>query len=193
MSIVNLASGGLDSTLVGVMIKESGIAQFPLFVDYGQIAGLREWTTSQLVHERLELPAPTRMDISGFGQVIASGLTRRELDVRSNAFTPGRNLLFLLMGSAFAFQEGASTVAIGLLSEEFSQFPDQKATFISQAEETIAAALGRRIRIVTPLAEFSKADVVKLAAAKGITGTYSCHTGATDPCGKCIACLEYQQ
>jgi 7-cyano-7-deazaguanine synthase len=193
MSIVNLASGGLDSTLVGVMTKESGITQFPLFVDYGQIAGVREWTTCQLVHERLKLPTPTRMDISGFGQVIASGLTRRELDVRSNAFTPGRNLLFLLMGSVFAFQEGASTVAIGLLSEEFSQFPDQKVAFISQAEETIAAALGRRIRIVMPLAEFSKADVVKLAASRGVVGTYSCHTGAPDPCGKCIACLEYQQ
>ena len=61
-----------------------------------------------------------------------------------------------------------------------------------QAESTIAAAMGRSIKVLTPLIEFGKADVVRLADAKGITGTYSCHTGNSEPCGRCIACLEFQ-
>ncbi len=192
MSFVNLVSGGLDSTLVGVMAKEEGVEHFPLFIDYGQRAARKEWETCKLVHNALDLPAPTRMDLSGFGRVIASGLTREELDVKVDAFTPGRNLMFLLMGSAYAYQQGVSSVSIGLLAEEFSLFPDQKPQFVAQAEATISAAMGRQINVLTPLIEFGKADVVKLALAKGITGTYSCHTGNTEPCGRCIACLEFQ-
>lgn len=192
MSFVNLVSGGLDSTLVGVMAKEEGIEHFPLFIDYGQRAARKEWETCEFVHDALGLPGPTRMDLSGFGRVIASGLTREELDVRADAFTPGRNLMFLLMGSAHAYQQGASSVAIGLLAERFSLFPDQKPQFVTQAEVTISAALGRSIKVLTPLIEFGKADVVRLAQIKGITGTYSCHTGNSEPCGRCIACLEFQ-
>lgn len=192
MSFVSLVSGGLDSTLIGVLAKEEGIEHFPLFIDYGQRAARKEWETCKLVHEALGLPVPMRMDLSGFGHVIASGLTREELDVKSDAFTPGRNLMFLLMGSAYAYQKGASAVAIGLLAEEFSRFPDQQPQFVMQAEATIATAMGRQIKVLTPLIEFGKADVVRLAQAKGITGTYSCHTGNSKPCGRCIACLEFQ-
>lgn len=103
------------------------------------------------------------MDLSGLGRVIASGLTREELDVKADAFTPGRNLMFLLMGSAHAYQQGASSVSIGLLAEEFSLFPDQKRQFVAQAETTISAAMGQQIKVFTPLIEFGKADVVRLA------------------------------
>ncbi|MDR0701832.1 MAG: 7-cyano-7-deazaguanine synthase [Azoarcus sp.] len=192
MSFVNLVSGGLDSTLIGVMAKEEGIEHFPLFIDYGQRAARKEWETCKLVHDALGLPVAMRMDLSGFGRVIASGLTSEELDIKNDAFTPGRNLMFLLMGSAYAYQQGSSSVAIGLLAEEFSLFPDQKPQFVAQAETAISAAIGRQIKVLTPLIEFSKTDVVKLAQAKGITGTYSCHTGNSEPCGRCIACLEFK-
>lgn len=191
MSLVNLVSGGLDSTLVGVLAREEGVEVHPLFVDYGQRARQKEWETCRQVHAQLGLPVPIRMDLSGFGQVIRSGLTSDTLDVKAEAFTPGRNLLFLLMGSAYAYQVGASTVAIGLLAERFSLFPDQRPAFLEQAERTIEAAMGRRIKVVMPLAEFSKADVVKLAQDKGIVGTYSCHAGGAEPCGWCISCLEF--
>jgi len=190
VTLVNLVSGGLDSTLIGVMAREEGIQVYPLFIDYGQRAGRREWEACQLVHRQLGLPSPMRMDISGFGEVIRSGLTSTDKDVKDEAFTPGRNLLFLLMGAAYAYQVGVKRVAIGLLSEQFSLFPDQRSGFVEQAERAIQAALGRTLRIVTPLIEFSKTDVIKLALEKGIAGTYSCHVGADRPCGQCISCLE---
>lgn len=192
MSFVNLVSGGLDSTLVGVMAKESQIDHFPLFIDYGQRAAAREWATCQIVHRQLGLPEPTRMDLSGFGRVITSGLTSESLDIKDDAFTPGRNLMFLLMGSSYAYQVGANSVAIGLLAEQFSLFPDQQQSFIVQAEQTIRSAMGRTIKVLTPLMDFGKADVVQPAVEKNIKGTYSCHTGKAQPCGACIACLEFK-
>lgn len=191
MSIVNMVSGGLDSTLVGVMAKEEGIAHYPLFIDYGQRAAKKEWEACKVVHTALGLPNPTRMDLSGFGSVVLSGLTCKNLDVKDNAFTPGRNLMFLLVGSAYAYQVNASAVAIGLLDEKFSLFPDQRLQFVTQAEIAIAESLGTRIKVLTPLNEFSKADVIELARSKGIVDTYSCHTGNEQPCGLCIACMEF--
>lgn len=190
MSIVNLVSGGLDSTLIGVLAKEEGIQVHPLFIDYGQRAAQREWEACQSVHEALELPVPTRIDLPGFGRIICSGLTSDQRDLKSEAFTPGRNMLFLLVGGAYAFQVEASAVAIGLLSERYSLFPDQRAGFIEQMGRAVEAALGRTIWIVTPLFDFSKADVLRMANAKGIRGTYSCHAGTESPCGECISCLE---
>jgi 7-cyano-7-deazaguanine synthase len=191
MSVVNLVSGGLDSTLIAVMMKEEGIDQFPLFIDYGQRAAMREWQTCQDVHGRHELPTPVRMDLSGYGAVIATGLTREALNIKTDAFTPGRNLMFLLMGAAYAHQVGVGAIAMGLLSEKFSLFPDQRSDFLKESESTLAIALGHPIKIVTPLFEFSKADVVELAMQKGIFGTYSCHAGGSTPCGTCISCLEF--
>lgn len=192
VSFVNLVSGGLDSTLIGVMAKENEIDQRPLFIDYGQIAAFKEWEACKIVHSKYNLPEPTRMDISGFGKIILTGLTDRSLNIRENAFTPGRNFMFLLMGCAYAYQLSVSSVAIGLLSDKFSLFPDQRSLFLTKAEDAIATALGVHINVLAPLFEFGKKDVVRLAKEKGITGTYSCHTGNSEPCGQCIACLEFQ-
>lgn len=169
MSMVSLVSGGLDSTLIGVMIREQGIDNYPLFIDYGQRAAVTEWTTCQAMHEQLELPKPLRMDLSGFGKVIISGLTSDSLHIKEDAFTPTRNLLFLVVGAAYAFQVGANAVSIGFLSEEFSLFPDQTQAFIGKAEDVIHTALGRYIKVSAPLSAFSKADVVELAREKGIS------------------------
>ncbi|HOK67557.1 MAG TPA: 7-cyano-7-deazaguanine synthase [Anaerohalosphaeraceae bacterium] len=192
MRIVNLASGGLDSSLVSVLASEQNIELFPLFIDYGQRAAAMEWKACCEVHKKIKTVKPVRMDISGFGKVILSGLTSELLDIRKDAFTPCRNLLFLVIGASYAYQVGADSVSIGLLSEQFSLFPDQKENFIHTAEDAIIAALGKNIKIVTPLSEFSKSDVIALAHRKGLTNTYSCHAGGLSPCNKCISCLEFQ-
>ena len=101
--------------------------------------------------------------------------------------------LVVVAGDAVvAFQLGVSSVAIGLLAQKFSLFPDQRSPFLYQAELAIASAMGRQIKMLTPLIDFGKEDVVRLADSKGITGTYSCHTGDSEACGQCIACLEFQ-
>lgn len=191
MRVVNLASGGLDSTLVSVLIHEEDLELHPLFIDYGQRARDAEWYACRRVYAHLALPPPVRMDVAGFGDVIKSGLTSFELDILDDAFTPTRNLMFLVMGSAYACEVEADRVAIGLLNEESSLFPDQKADFIHHAQAAIRAALGHTIEVITPLAKFSKIDVIRMAESKGVSGTYSCHSGLKEPCGRCIACHEF--
>ena len=125
------------------------------------------------------------------GKIAPSGLTDKNLHVFEDAFTPGRNLLFLLVAAAFGYNKGADAVAIGLLNEKTRLFPDQSLNFLKKAEKLIQICLNTRITVVAPLIEFSKSDVVSMAKKKGIKDTYSCHVGDDNPCGKCIACREF--
>lgn len=192
MSAVSLVSGGLDSTLMAVLAKLEGVVQFPLFINYGQRSFAREWRACQYVFRRYDLPNPHKLEIPGFGATFRSGLTDKALDIVTNAFLPGRNMLFVLCGAAYAYQKEADSVFIGLLNERTHLFPDQTSIFLQKAEASISEAIGRAMKIVAPLHHFSKAEVVALSERHHLRGTYSCHRGTAHPCGKCIACREFQ-
>jgi 7-cyano-7-deazaguanine synthase len=191
MSIVTLVSGGLDSTVMALLTKEEGLTQFPLFIEFGQLSRDRELKACRTNFIKHGLPAPQVAALGGYGALLSSGLTDPKKHIREDAFLPCRNLMFLTVGAAYAFQCGASTLGIGLLDEEYHIFPDQTKIFLTDTEALLSQSLGRQIKLVAPLMSFSKADVLQIAKAKGITGTYSCHAGTEEPCGACIACREY--
>ena len=191
MSIVLLVSGGLDSTLLALLAVEQGLEVYPLFVDYGQMAKDRELNACRVNFRHYGLPEPKVVNIQGFGDLYPSGLTNNNVDIFEDAFLPGRNMLFLLMGATYACNVCASSISIGLLSEELSLFPDQTKAFLGKAQELISIMTGREFQILAPLMDFTKRDVVILAEKKGIIGTYSCHAGGELPCGECIACKEF--
>jgi len=192
MSIVTLVSGGLDSTLVAKLAQEEGVRQYPLFIDYGQRSLDRELAACRRAMIDLNLPEPKVANLAGFGALIRSGLTDKKLHIVEDAFTPGRNMLFLLTAAAYAYQVNAEAISIGLLHEDASLFPDQTSAFLCDAERMLERCMGRVIRVLAPLAAFHKIDVVSLAREKGIQNTYSCHFGEEAPCGICIACNEFK-
>lgn len=192
MSIITLVSGGLDSILVAKLAQEEGLHQFPLFVDYGQRSRDRELASCRRAMVDLNLPEPKLADLSGFGELIRTGLTDPNLHIVDDAFTPGRNMLFLLTAAAYAYQVDADAISIGLLHESTTLFPDQTPAFLDDAEGMISRCMGKSIRVLAPLAAFHKVDVVALAKQKGIENTYSCHVGGEKACGECIACNEYK-
>lgn len=192
MSLVTLVSGGLDSSLMAILAKENKNEQFPLFIDYGQLAAESEWQACKIIHQKFNLPIPVRMDISGYGKTILSGITSTNKKLMEEAFLPGRNLMFLLMGAAYAIQCETNAVCIGLLNEKTHLFPDQTDCFLREAENMIEISMGKSISILTPLREFFKADVIALAEKKGMKDSYSCHSGNIEPCGKCISCEELE-
>jgi 7-cyano-7-deazaguanine synthase len=176
---------------MALLAKKEGLEQFPLFIDYGQISKPREYKACVTNFKRLKLPRPTVMPLAGFGRVISSGLTDSNKRVFEDAFTPGRNLLFLLVGASFAYQKQATAISIGLLNEASSIFPDQTKSFLVSAEQLLSTILDRRIQVLAPLMAFTKTDVVRLAKANGVDQTYSCHAGTEMPCGTCVACREF--
>lgn len=192
MSLVILASGGIDSTLMSLMADEEQVVIHPLFIDYGQLAAAKEWQAVRRSFAKHHLPKPVRMDLSGYGQIIPSGITSRDMRISEDAFLPGRNMLMILAGAGYAYRIGAQGVAIGLLSPETRLFPDQTQEFLRTCEITLKLALGRRIVVVAPLLHFTKKDVLLMAQERGVTTTYSCHAGRGKPCGECVSCKEIE-
>lgn len=192
MAIVTLVSGGVDSTVMSLLAHEEGLQIHPLFVDYGQRAVREEWRTCRSLFKRYRLPAPRKLNLSGFGKLVSTGLTSKKFDVVAQVFLPGRNLLLLLVGGAYAAHIGAHEVAIGLLDERQRLFEDQSRNFLERAESILRTATAAPITVRAPLIEFSKRDVLELARRKGVSGAYSCHAGTKRPCGKCLSCRERQ-
>jgi len=189
LRVVALSSGGVDSSVMMHLLKEKDCKIFPLFVDYGQRAANAEWKACQRICQYLGLEAD-RMDVSGFGHLVKSGLTDSNLDIEKEAFLPTRNLMFLTLGAAYGYGRSAYVVAIGLLSNPI--FPDQTPEFVKETQKTISRALGVEITILAPLISLDKYDTLRLARKHGIPleYTYSCHSGNEKPCGKCISCKE---
>ena len=189
MKIVPLASGGVDSSVVMLLLKKEGHELFPLFIDYGQLAREKEWMACQNICRFLGLE-PYRMDISGFGKSIPSGITSGELDIEKDAFLPTRNLLFLTLGAAYGYTKSVNVVAIGLLSNPI--FPDQTISFVQIVQKSISMSLGANIVILAPLISLDKRDTLRLARKYGLplNLTFSCHSGSEKPCGRCVSCKE---
>ena len=190
MGIVPLVSGGFDSTLMSLLAHEEGLELFPLFIDYGQLGVEKEWEACQRLHAYFGLPKVIRMDLAGFGKTIPCGLTHKSLRINEDAFLPGRNLLFALAGAAHAFIVQSDSIALGLLDPKDHLFLDQTGEFVKECERIIEVAMGKAISVLTPLIEFSKSDVLAMAATRGLLDAYSCHAGGDTPCGVCIACVE---
>jgi len=191
MSLVTLVSGGLDSTLMSIMVREEGIQQHPLFINYGQLCYEKEWKACEDVHRKHGLPVPIQMDISGYGKIIPSGLTNHSRSINDDAFLPGRNMMFLTAGATYAYSKDANAVCIGILNDEYRLFPDQTEKFFRSCESTLQIALGRKISVLAPLIRFTKRDIIEMAKARNLEGTSSCQASSKEPCGVCVACIEF--
>jgi len=192
MTIVALVSGGIDSLVMSKLISLQGEELIPVFVDYGQLARIKEWSACQTVLKKSGLPEPVRVDLSGYGKLMSTGITDPAKHIYNDAFLPGRNMLFLLVGCSYAHYKGVKKVAIGLLSEKYHIFPDQTERFVVNTNIAVNEALDEDIAIVTPLINFSKGEVIELAKHYGfpLSETYSCHSGRDKYCGECIACKQ---
>jgi 7-cyano-7-deazaguanine synthase len=189
MKIVVLSSGGLDSSVMIARFLENDHDVYPIHINYGQLAEHKEWDACQRVCDKFSL-IPKKMDIPGFGE-LPSGITNSEFDVYDDAFLPTRNLTLLVLAAAYAYTKDADVVAVGFLSA--NQFPDQTQEFLDKAEDCISTSLGTKMRLLAPLIELEKKDVLKLAKKYDLISiTYYCHSGTDPPCGKCISCKERQ-
>ncbi len=189
--VVCLSSGGLDSTVCLKLFQRQGLKALPVFINYGQRNHDDEFASLLSNCQLHQFHPPEVFDFSSFGQNIETGLTSPQKHVVDDAFTPNRNLLFLTIAASVAYNRGCMTLALGFLIKDSAIFPDQTDTFLEATESLLSVSLGTKMRIVCPLRDFSKQDVVRVAAEIGIDRHYSCHVGGK-PCGSCIACLEYR-
>ncbi len=102
-------------------------------------------------------------------------------------YLPGRNLLLLGTAALYGGVNETPNLAIGLLAS--NPFPDATTDFLRSMERTAGLAMDTSFRVLTPLGDMHKADVVRAGVGMPVEEALSCaspvdgrHCGV---CGKC--------
>ena len=204
---VVLLSGGLDSTTCMAVAKEAGRELYPISFNYHQrhsieLEGAKEVAAFYRVKKHLIIE--TNMELIGGSALTDRAIAVPEGDVSRTSvpvtYVPARNLIFLSYAVGYAETIGARYVYIGVNSVDYSGYPDCRPEFIQRFQAaadyaTEAASAGKRIEIVAPLQNLSKAEIVRLAArlAVPLELTHSCYNGGEKACGVCDSCKLRRQ
>ena len=191
MRIVCLLSVGIDSVVLLFRLKKSGHDLIPLFINYGQKSLKKELESATIACSMLDLHLEV-IDISGLSS-IPSGLTNSEYSPIDYPVFPARNMILLSIAASFAFSKSIQVIGIGVLND--SPFPDQTKFFLTAAENVLTMSVDSNLKILAPLSDLNKLEVVRLAKENNIPlgFTYSCYFGLEKPCGKCLSCKDRQQ
>ncbi len=195
-----IMSGGMDSTLVAYIMRIRGYEIVALHFNYGQRTVAKELSCFREICKDLGVSEKYEIDLDFFKSIGASALTDHSIDVPTGGIEPGvpityvpfRNGIFLSIATAIAEKEGCSAIAIGVVEEDSSGYPDCRESFIDAF--TKAANLGTKestnLSIEMPLVRLQKSQIVqeaiKLAAPLHLT--WSCYQNEEKACGVCDSC-----
>ena len=200
-----LLSGGLDSYTAAAIAQGEGYELFALSVRYGQIH-MREIEAARNVARALGVTRHVELsvDLAAFGGSALVGVGAipkdRSFD-RDSAipptYVPARNTVFLSLALAWAEVTGAEAIVIGVNALDYSGYPDCRPEFLEAFERlanlaTRAGVEGQHVRILAPLVQMSKAQIVRRGVELGLDYglTHSCYDPGPSgtPCGRCDSC-----
>ncbi len=196
-SALILFSGGQDSTTCLYWAKNRFFNLVALSFDYGQ-RHTRELESAFKICSMAEVEHVI-LETSIFNQIGGNALTddikikdMGKKDELPNTFVPGRNLYFLTVAAAFAYQRGIHDLVTGVCQTDYSGYPDCRDETIKALQETLSLGMEAKFRIHTPLMWLTKSDSIHLAIKEGaleaLGQSHTCYEGEFPPCGKCPAC-----
>jgi 7-cyano-7-deazaguanine synthase len=106
-------------------------------------------------------------------------------------YVPFRNAHFLSAAVSWAEVLGAKTVFIGAVEQDSSGYPDCRPAYYEAFNALIAKGTKEGdIRVVTPLIEMRKSEIVRLGVELGapLHVSWSCYSGEAAACGVCESC-----
>ena len=203
---VLLLSGGLDSTTMLAHAVDKGFDVHAMTFRYGQrhaaeIDAARRVARAYRVRDHVVVD----IDLRTFG---GSALTadidvpkdRLDADLAAGipiTYVPARNTIFLSFCLAWSEVLGASDIFIGVNALDYSGYPDCRPEYLRAFEALAALATkagveGRSLKILAPLVELTKADIIRRGLALGVDYalTLSCYDPGPGrrPCGRCDSC-----
>jgi 7-cyano-7-deazaguanine synthase len=200
--VVVVMSGGMDSSLTAYKMREFGYSVVAVHFSYGQRTEEREMESFHKISD--SLPAIRRYSFElPFFKDIGIGTTslidsEMELNITGvdekiipNSYVPYRNGIMLSIATAVAEKEGAIGIAIGVVEEDSSGYPDCREDFINSFEKTINLGTKKGgFRVFRPLVNLKKMEIVKEAIKLKVPleNTWSCYQNQEEPCGVCDSC-----
>ena len=112
-------------------------------------------------------------------------------DPQTVNYVPFRNMMILSICSAYAETVGADTVFHGAAqADSVAGYWDGSKEFISSMNNVTILNRRHKIKIVAPLIDKSKADIIRWGMELGVPyeETWTCYEGKDKACGTCTAC-----
>ncbi len=201
---VLLLSGGLDSYTAGAIAKAEGHQLHALTIRYGQVHA-REIEAARKVAAALGVARHLELDVPlakiGGSALVGDGQIPKDRAMTAgdipSTYVPARNTVFLSLAMAWAEVVGAEAIVIGVNALDYSGYPDCRPEYLRAFEQLAALATkagveGRPLKILAPLLELTKADIIRRGVALGVDYglTLSCYDPGPDgrPCGRCDSC-----
>ncbi len=197
---VCIMSGGMDSTLAACMMHIQGYEIVAVHFNYGQRTQNKELACFNAISKKFDVKEQYILDLDFFKQLGASALTDRSIDVPTGGieegvpvtYVPFRNGIFLSMAAAIAEKESAEVIAIGVVEEDSSGYPDCREDYITAMQKAINRGTkeATNIEIKMPLVHMKKSQIVAEALKLDVPLelTWSCYKNEDRACGVCDSC-----
>lgn len=195
---VVLFSGGQDSTTCLAWAAARFRRLLAVTIDYGQRHRIELDAAAAIARtagvEQIVLPCDSFRALGGNSltgdQTVEAAVPAGGLP---NTFVPGRNLIFLTLAAAVAWQRGISELVTGVCQTDYSGYPDCRADTMTALQAALRAGLDAPLTIHTPLMHLTKAETVLMMRDLGrldwLARSHTCYNGSVPPCGRCPACV----
>ncbi len=190
-------SGGQDSTTCLFWAKKKFDQVEAICFDYGQRHSI-ELKSAKTIAHKWEIPLKI-VKVEAFKQLGANSLLDHDTEITHNendlpnTFVPGRNIIFMTLAAAWAYQMKTTHLITGVCETDYSGYPDCRKSTMESLQTTISAGMDYTFEIHTPLMYMSKAETVSLArevgALEALAWSHTCYEGVFPPCGTCPACI----
>jgi 7-cyano-7-deazaguanine synthase len=195
---VVLISGGIDSTVALWWAMSRGWQPIPLTFDYyarpeAEKAATRSILRKAGIRRFIEVPLRFVREVEDLGGDVSG---RGRLRGAPDGYIPARNMIFYSVAAYYAEVRDAEFIVGGHNLADPEEFPDSARDFFKQLNALLKIGLWSYKRgpakILTPLKDKSKRDVVRLGLRLGapLDLTWSCHRDGRKPCGRCSSCVE---
>lgn len=203
---VVLLSGGMDSAVNFLAIREHSEVVLALTFDYGQRAASKEKEAASRLASHFKVPHRT-LELPFFRDFGGSSLTdsKREVPVGSavsmddltvsrqtakSVWVPNRNGIFLNIAAGFAESMGASWVVPGFNKEEAATFADNSQGFLEAATKSFSHSTSNQVQVRCLTTDLSKTEIVALGQKLGIDWSWiwPCYFNQARWCGRCESC-----
>lgn len=193
-------SGGMDSCVTAAFANKDFNLCFAHF-NYGQKTEKRELKAFNDIADFYNVDNRLIVNIKYLAEIGGSSLTDKNIQISKadleskeipSSYVPFRNANILSVCVSWAEVLKAEAIFIGAVYEDASGYPDCRPQFYSAFQNMINEGTKpeSNIKIVTPIINLSKAEIVK----KGIELnaplhlTWSCYQNEDEACGKCDSC-----
>ncbi len=193
-----LLSGGLDSLVaLGYPQKEYTI-ELALTFDYGQKSVKQEIEASKKLAQYYSVKHKI-IKLDWLKEICKTALVSDKdiptedlgtLESAASVWVPNRNGLFLNIAASFADSFGFDYILFGANKDEGTTFPDNTEEFRKHVSEVFETSTLKKPKVVAPLINYSKDDIVKIAMQNSMPLEYlhSCYSSGDKHCGKCESC-----